>query len=508
MGAELDQLQDGFLVESLEALESMERTLLQLAPGAADAETINTIFRVAHSIKGSAGMFGFNEIASLTHAMESLLHELRAGRMPVTAAICDGLLQAVDQLRAMVAARQSRQSTDLAAANTLQLQFAEWVATSTAPASVAAAAALPAWKIGFRALPELLTLGADPVRMFEELAKLGVLVTQADCANVPPIAEIDPALCHIQWQLTLATSAPREAIELIFDWACGNCELKLERVDPIRQATVAAAEILSIRVSIGKLDELQDRVGEIVATGSMLGQLAERLEGPHGDQLRSGLGQLEADIRNLQESVMRVRMLPAGSAFSRLPRLVRDLAARLGKQISLQVAGELIEVDKTLLEKIGDPLVHLVRNSVDHGIEVPEVRIARGKAAQGTVQVSAIRRDESIQFVISDDGNGLDAGRLLETARHQGLVDPHAELTDAQVNDLIFLPGFSTAGETTEVSGRGVGMDVVRRNIKDLGGSVQLWSEPGKGTTTIITLPLAASVDGRESGPICARSSA
>jgi two-component system chemotaxis sensor kinase CheA len=492
MGAELEQFRGDFFVESLEALESMETAVLQLAPGPADAEAINSIFRVVHSIKGSAAMFGFSEIASFTHAMESPLHELRAGRMQVTADICDGLLQSLDQLRAMLAARRLQQAPDLAISDTLQLQFSKWLASNQAPDNGATAVAMPVWRIGFRPLPALLTAGADPVRLFEELAKLGELTTEADCAAVPALPDIEPAHCHIQWELTLATHAPPEAIELVFEWACGHCELKLERVEATRQAAVAAAQGASIRVAAGKLDELQHRLAGIVIAQSTLSQLAMRLDGPHAEQLRTGLGQLATSIRELQESVVRVRMLPAGSVFSRFPRLVRDLSAQLGKQIRLQISGEEIELDKGVLERIADPLMHLVRNSVDHGIEAPEARAARGKTAAGTLRVGASHHGELVHIVISDDGNGLDTGRLLATARRLGLVDPHAELTAEQIHDLVFLPGFSTAAEATQISGRGVGMDVVRRNIRELGGSVQLRSEPGKGTTTTIILPLTA----------------
>ncbi|HXC58901.1 MAG TPA: chemotaxis protein CheA, partial [Steroidobacteraceae bacterium] len=263
-------------------------------------------------------------------------------------------------------------------------------------------------------------------------------------------------------------------------------------------AQTASAEVNSIRVAIEKIDELLNTVGEIVITQSMLSQLSKAFEGANAERLRSGLSQLDMNIRELQESVMRVRMLPVGSVFSRFPRLVRDLSTRLGKKIRLQISGEQTELDKTVLEKIGDPLVHLVRNSVDHGIESPSARAAAGKPEEGTVHLNAFHKGGSINIVISDDGGGLNRDKLLDKARSKGLIDPNASLTDEQVYELIFLPGFSTAAQTTDLSGRGVGMDVVRRNIKDLGGSVELRSELGQGTTITITLPLTlAIVDGQ-----------
>jgi two-component system chemotaxis sensor kinase CheA len=254
----------------------------------------------------------------------------------------------------------------------------------------------------------------------------------------------------------------------------------------------------SIRVSVEKIDELMNTVGELVITQAMLSQLGSKLEGNTAEKLRAGLAQLERNMRELQESVMRVRMLPINVVFSRFPRMVRDLAQRLGKQVDLKLTGEQTELDKTVLEKIGDPLVHLVRNSIDHGIEMPEKRTAAGKSPAGTVHLDACHRGGNIAVEVSDDGGGLDKNRILAKAKERGLVGANDVLTDEQIYELIFLPGFSTAEKTTDVSGRGVGMDVVRRNIKELGGKIELRSEYGKGSRTIITLPLTlAIVDGQ-----------
>jgi two-component system, chemotaxis family, sensor kinase CheA len=554
---DLDQFHEVFFTESFEALDSMESALLKLSPGAVDSETVNTIFRVAHSIKGGAGMFGFNDITSFTHTLETLLDELRSGHLSVTEQMCEALLLSVDQIRAMITAIQKQQTFDLGPSNVLKEQLKGMVdakgagavpTPKVAPAVVArpataAPVAVPAsattsgegWIIQFRALPELLNRGNDPLRMFDELSGLGPLQITADCSRVPTLESLDPTHCEMSWTLDLITGAPRTTVELIFEWAEGDCELNItprisggsvrepaaeietlvdaevvEIASPsptpvaaaapaaARAAPVNAVEVNSIRVAIEKIDELLNTVGEIVITQSMLSQLAKRFEGVHADRLRSGLGQLDMNIRELQESVMRVRMLPVGSVFSRFPRLVRDLSSRLGKQIRLQISGEQTELDKTVLEKIGDPLVHLVRNSVDHGIESPEDRAAAGKNPEGTVHLNAFHKGGSINIVISDDGKGLDKAKLLEKAKSKGLIDQNAVLTDEQIYDLIFLPGFSTAAKTTDLSGRGVGMDVVRRNIKELGGNVELRTELGKGTTTTITLPLTlAIVDGQ-----------
>lgn len=574
MSIEMDQFHEVFFTESFEALDSMESALLNLTPGTADSETINTIFRVAHSIKGGAGMFGFNEVAAFTHTLETLLDELRAGRINVTEQICDGLLQSVDQIRAMMNAVQKHESMDMTDANTLQEIFKGIVggggtaqAAKTAktaevpPAALAAAvpeptavvgAEMPApqadgaeavgWRIRFKALPELLERGNDPLRMFDELAGFGELEVQPDVSALPSLEAIDFTRCHIVWSLVLRTARSRADVEQVFEWAEGDCELKIEpllaevaaqrsvpsappatqseQVDatanvtsmPRRDASqkasspgkpaaasAAQAEVSSIRVAIEKIDELLNTVGEIVITQSMLSQLATTFDGPNSERLRTGLDQLESNVRELQESVMRVRMLPVGSVFSRFPRMVRDISQRLGKQIRLKISGEQTELDKTVLERIGDPLVHLVRNSVDHGIESTQDRIEAGKPAEGTVHLDAYHKGGAINIVIRDDGKGLDRARILEKARSKGLIDQDATMSDEQIYELIFLPGFSTAAATTDLSGRGVGMDVVRRNIKELGGNVELRSELGKGTTVTITLPLTlAIVDGQK----------
>jgi two-component system chemotaxis sensor kinase CheA len=367
--------------------------------------------------------------------------------------------------------------------------------------------------------------------MLRELADLGELDVRTDIGALPALAKLDAQSCYLAWDIELSGNTTEEAIRQVFEWADGDCDLQIQAVEtpvaglaasePAAQESAAdcliagaaaapksepkgempipaAADQGSIRVNVDKIDELMNTVGELVITQAMLRQLGARLEGPVAEKLREGLGQLERYMRELQESVMRVRMLPINTVFSRFPRMVRDLAQRLGKQIELKLTGEQTELDKTVLEKIGDPLVHLVRNSIDHGIESPEVRAAAGKPVVGTVRLDACHRGGNIAVEVSDDGGGLDKNRILAKARERGLVGPNDVLTDEQIHELLFMPGFSTAEKTTDVSGRGVGMDVVRRNVKQLGGKIELRSEMGKGSKCIITLPLTlAIVDGQ-----------
>lgn len=554
MTLDLTQFHDSFFEESFEAIASMEDALLKLNVGAPDPEVINTIFRVAHSIKGGAATFGFNEVASFTHTLETLLDELRGQRMQVTTPMCDLLLRSVDVMREMLRSVQSKQPMDAQKVADLQFDLELMVANKNVPAPVApkvvpvasspavaaaasAASVGGAWLIAFRPYLQLLARGNDPLRMFSELAQLGELEIVARTDAVPPLADMDPENCYLSWQLRLVTEAPREAVGQAFDWAEGDCELTIERepgvqpsAAPVTVASVGSdglapigapaagdsaravaaapkaveggkapsSDATSLRVSTEKIDELMNNVGELVITQSMLSQLASNLHGPMGERLRTGLTQLERSVRELQEAVMRVRMVPISFVFSRFPRMVRDLSQRLGKQIELKMTGGDTELDKTVLEKIGDPLVHLVRNGIDHGIESPEVRLAAGKVPVGTLHLHAYHRGSNITVEVSEDGGGINTAKVLSKAKAKGLVPADAELTESQVNDLIFLPGFSTADQATDVSGRGVGMDVVRRNIEELGGSVEVRSELGKGSRFIINLPLTlAIVDGQ-----------
>ena len=547
MTVDLTQFHDAFFEESFEALDAMEAALLKLDIGSPEPELINTIFRVAHSIKGGSATFGFSEIASFTHSLETLLDELRSGTMPVSVALSDLLLKSVDVLRAMLRAVQAKQPIDAQRVSDLQFDLEVAIAKKNEPPAVAAVPApagaaapeapapqSPRWRIHFHPYRELLARGNDPLRMLRELAALGELAVRADTQMLPPLAAVNPQDCYLAWSLELPGEVAEDAIRQVFEWAEGDCDLKIARVPaqpeptaaaPADETAAPAAAVIpvalaavpradapakaegsvsglgdsgSIRVSVEKIDELMNTVGELVITQAMLSQLGSHFDGPEAEKLRAGLGQLERNMRELQESVMRVRMLPISFVFSRFPRMVRDLAQRLGKQIELKLTGEQTELDKTVLEKIGDPLVHLVRNSIDHGIESPATRIAAGKSAEGTVHLDACHRGGNIAVEVSDDGGGLDKDRILAKARARGLVGPNDSLTETEIHELIFVPGFSTADKTTDLSGRGVGMDVVRRNVKELGGKIDVKSEPGRGSRFTITLPLTlAIVDGQ-----------
>ena len=402
------------------------------------------------------------------------------------------------------------------------------------------------WQIYFRPSQDILRTGNEPVRMFRELSELGEIDVTADTSTVPSFAKLDPESCYLAWNITLFSDVDKAKVEEVFEWVVDESELTIEPISipsesgsseagveqlsaedsaaPIipntaptpadtastvenANQTVAAAkaeqkakresskpESASIRVGTDKVDSLINMVGELVITQSMLGELGKNFTIDKLPRLMEGLEQLNNHTRELQESVMRIRMLPISFAFSRFPRLVHDTSKQLGKNVELELLGEQTELDKTVMERIGDPLVHLVRNSLDHGIELPEARLAAGKTEMGKITLNAFHQGGNIVIQIIDDGSGLNKDRILEKAIENGLVKQGENLSDDQIHDLIFKAGFSTAAEITDISGRGVGMDVVRRNIQELNGSVEVESEAGKGSTFTIRLPLTLAI--------------
>jgi two-component system chemotaxis sensor kinase CheA len=524
-------LQETFLDESFEGLDRAEAGLLALEPGS-PAELVADMFRAIHSIKGGAGAFGVGEIGGLAHVMESLLDELRRGVRP-TPEIRAVLLRGVDMLRRALVDRKAGRvhapeaHADVCAAIAATLGGA---AAPVAAAPVAVAAGAP-WRVEFAPHPGLARTGNDALPILRELVALGATDVVADVSRLPALELLEPTEVFLRWTARVPGDVARDVIAEVFAWVDGDCELTIVRDEPVvaappapvavvapaaarapagraeppptaaaAPAAAAASSSSSVRVGIDKIDLLMNMVGELVITQSMLGELdgdaapsAERL-----GRLREGLSLLARNTRALQESVMRLRSMPVGAVFGRLPRLVHDLGLKLGKEVELEVAGETIELDKTVLEKIGDPLVHIVRNSIDHGLEPAADRVAAGKPRHGTIRIAAEHKGSAVVLRISDDGKGLDHARILAVARARGLVAADAVLRDDEIAQLIFAPGFSTAQAVSDVSGRGVGMDVVWRHIKALRGDVRVESVPGKGTTTTLRLPLTlAIIDGQ-----------
>ncbi len=549
MPIDMAQFYQVFFEESLEGLDTMESGLLNLDKDNIDAETINTIFRAAHSIKGGSGTFGFTALSDFTHLMETLLDEMRDGRRQVSHKTVNVLLGAVDCLREMLNAIQQGQGVDEQAVaehkqqlqqelNTLNVsEIAKAVTvidhTSTPPTQLESSSA-QGWKIDFTPHRGMFRTGNDPVRILRELQELGELSMVLNLQDLPDVYTMDPENCYLSWQLELKGAIDKTLIDDIFDWVEDECDLSISTLHPssvtealntpvdenktpshqhnkkdsdtattspepfpqVPEKTVEknVKNSSSIRVETGKIDALVNMVGELVITQSMLSLIGENFDLSRLDQLKNGLEQLERHTRILQENVMNIRMMPISFVFSRFPRLVHDLSSKMGKKIELIMKGEQTEVDKTVIEMIADPLVHLVRNSLDHGIEMPDQRIAAGKPATGTVILEAYHRGGNIVIEVKDDGKGLDKDILRAKAIEKGLIDESTILTEKQTFELIFMPGFSTAEALSDISGRGVGMDVVRRNIQSLGGNIDIQSEAGKGSTISIYLPLTLAI--------------
>ncbi len=547
MAIDMAQFHQVFFEESFEGLAVMETGLMDLEPGDADSEVINGIFRAAHSIKGGSGTFGFKAIADFTHVMETLLDEMREGRRDVTRDNADILLRAVDCLREMLEAVQAGDEADEQRVQEHQQELEQELARGSSaektanPADKSNAPIVggSGWAISFKPQKHILQTANEPLAIFRELRELGRLELTAHTEQVPEFEQLDPEECHIHWSMELHGDVTRQQIEEVFSWVEDLCELDIQPLEP--EASVAPddssagarsmipqrraedqgeprmdrrqgdrrkgdrraggqAAATSIRVETSKIDALINMVGELVITQSMLGLMGEMIEekqavtGQDIDKMLDGLMQLERNTRELQESVMQVRMMPISFTFSRFPRLVRDLSNKMDKKIELKLSGETTEVDKTVIEKIGDPLVHLVRNSLDHGIEAPEDRIAEGKPETGTIELNAYHQGGNIVIEIRDDGRGMNRDKLFTKAVEKGLIGEDDVLSDKQVFELIFMPGFSTAEVVSDVSGRGVGMDVVRRNIQELGGGVEIESASGVGTTMTIRLPLTQAI--------------
>lgn len=707
MSVDLSQFHQVFFEESFEGLDSMESALMELDPSAVDAETINTIFRAAHSIKGGSATFGFSIVADFTHVLETLLDEIRSDARPIRQDDIDLFLQSVDCLRDLLSALQNDDAPDTEQSATLGRAFEEiltqdpqssdYLKTSLTPlqtanetpqmieGSVSSADNLDQseetdgpWHIRFVPGRDILRTGNEPLRILRELDELGRISVTPIIDEVPDFSVLDPEACYLGFDIVFRDRIPKSTLDEVFEWvidesdieivlAChkantdescagndttthdndnwsvnfkpgedilrtgneplrifreladvglqqvsaqveslpswsvfnpessylvwqlivnGSCEESLiheafewviddsdivitrlksnqnvaltsasnesnsdEQQDPhngslqnkyvapdavdesVVQNSVSATESnlqapnrsetsdsseskakdvpktapvkkttstesTSIRVGIDKVDTLINMVGELVITQSMLGELGNDFDINCLPKLREGLSQLEQNTRELQESVMRIRMLPISFAFSRFPRMVRDLGKRLNKKIHLELIGEQTELDKTVMEKIGDPLVHLVRNAIDHGIEQPEERLEAGKSDTGTITLNAYHQGGNVVIEITDDGKGLDRSRIVAKALDGGLIQERdvQTLSDEQVYDMIFQPGFSTAQEVSDVSGRGVGMDVVRRNIQALNGSVEINSNAGKGSKITIRLPLTLAI--------------
>ncbi|CAA0245113.1 chemotaxis protein CheA [Escherichia coli] len=511
MSMDISDFYQTFFDEADELLADMEQHLLVLQPEAPDAEQLNAIFRAAHSIKGGAGTFGFSVLQETTHLMENLLDEARRGEMQLNTDIINLFLETKDIMQEQLDAYKQSQEPDAAsfdyicqALRQLALEAKDETPSAVTRLSVVAKSE-PQDEQSRSESPRRIILSrlkAGEVDLLEE--ELGHLTTLTDVVKgtdslsailTGDIAEDDitAVLCFVieADQITFETVevSPKISTPPVLKLAAEQAPTG--RVE--REKTTRSSESTSIRVAVEKVDQLINLVGELVITQSMLAQRSSELDPVNHGDLITSMGQLQRNARDLQESVMSIRMMPMEYVFSRYPRLVRDLAGKLGKQVELTLVGSSTELDKSLIERIIDPLTHLVRNSLDHGIELPEKRLAAGKNSVGNLILSAEHQGGNICIEVTDDGAGLNRERILAKAASQGLTVSE-NMSDDEVAMLIFAPGFSTAEQVTDVSGRGVGMDVVKRNIQEMGGHVEIQSKQGTGTTIRILLPLTLAI--------------
>lgn len=515
-----------FRVEAGEVLDQVEQALLDLGHRLDDADLVNAVFRGLHTLKGSGAMFGFDALAGFTHHCETAFDRVRKGQVPATAGLVSVILSAQDHMRALVEGDAPAADGEAILA---RLQQAIDEASGTAPAAPKAPVRA-GWQIAFRLPVDAMANGTNPLMLLDELRELGDCTVVAKTDKVPPLSALVPTECHIGWDVTLVGDVKRDDIEDVFIFVMDDMELSIEPLGvdateaapveaiaiddaPAIEAVAAAAPVAaaasagdspaarstakaeeSVRVPAGRLDALMDRVGELVIAQSRLSQCADR-----GQDLvlRSVSEEIERLAGELRDTMMVLRMVPVGSLFSRFRRLIHDLARDTGKTIEFDTAGEATEVDKTVIERLFDPMVHLIRNSCDHGLETPEDRIAAGKPAAGSVKLAAHQAGGEVVITIRDDGRGINRARVRAKAEANGLIQPDQVLSDQELLQMIFAPGFSTAAAVTNLSGRGVGMDVVKRTIEGLRGSIDVQSTEGEGSLIALRIPLTlAIIDG------------
>jgi len=528
----IDKYKQAFQEEARELLVELESALLELDQKRDDREVVGRAFRALHTIKGSGAMFGFDDVAGFAHNLETAFDRLRNGQIAATADLINLTLAAGDQIKTMLDEAAGRGNVDHLRSASILAELQELTGLSdTRPDAAHLSPAAPGapgvaahdWDIHFRPGPAVLLNGINPLLLLRELRELGRLQIDLDTSAIPPLGSIDAEHCYLAWNMVLTTTVEPEAIRDVFIFVEDDCELSIERapdqaasapdaplamvvaVNPpaltaakpkLRDAAgpVSQGAASSIRVSTEKLDQLVNLVGELVTVQARLSEVAGRRDDVDILDISEAVDRLTAALR---ENSMSIRMLPLKTTFERFRRLVHDLSADLHKEVDFTIEGADTELDKTVIDRLNDPLVHLIRNSMDHGIETPEARRTAGKPPIATIHLSARHAGANVLIRVSDDGRGLDVEAVRARAIEQGLIDPATRLSEAEIFSLILAPGFSTAREVTDVSGRGVGMDVVRRSIEALRGSIDIASKPGEGLTVTLRLPLTlAIIDG------------
>ena len=525
---ELEQFRKTFFEECEELLQRFEQLALDLSPGPIDREVMGEIFRSVHSIKAGAGAFGFQRLVAFTHDFETFLDQARQDGASLTPSDPALIVQAGDILADLVAC--ARQGDDAPEGHETQMltRIQDRLGRETSEAADVEAAEVKAaprdYRVRFKPFPSLYDCANEPQLLLRALEGLGACRITPVLDDIPMLDDISGEGGHLSWTIELRGVETEDAIREIFEFVEDECELTITALEtdadvpqndiPARVSAIETGgasdaspdrslstpqsvnrgQVTSIRVDLDRIDRLVDMVGELVIAQSMALESISQELGIGNIRHLQNLEDLALRTRQLQEGVMAVRMQPLKALFSRFPRVVRDLSGKLGKSVELVLEGEATEVDKTIIEELSDPLTHMIRNCIDHGLEDPSARVAAGKPEQGTIRLTAEQRNGRILIRVSDDGRGLDPDKVLAKAVEKGLVAPDEELGSDDIENLIFMPGFSTASSVSDVSGRGVGMDVVRSNIHKLGGRVSVESRVGKGTSFTLALPLTLAV--------------
>lgn len=544
-----------FFQECEEQLSELEQGLLALEGGEAEADTVNAVFRAVHSIKGGAGAFGLEALVRFAHVFETTLDDVRSERITAGPELLRVMLRSNDVLADLVRAARDGGTVDEARTGALAEELAAFCAGGPAGGEeaeggsdddfdfdfqpltfdVVEAGPSDGWTVSFTPQASLYANGNEPGLLLRELARLGEAKVSVDVARLPALEDLDPESAVLGWTVELDSSVSETAIREVFEFVEDECALSVTALggetaaEPeapafditalIAQAQAAVEELApeapvaqkepqaaaagsaaaapaqqTIRVDLERVDRLIDLVGELVIQQAMLAQKVVESGLARSSAVSVGLDDLEHLTRDIQDSVMAIRAQPVKSVFQRMPRLVREVAAMVNKEVRLVTEGEGTEVDKTVIERLSDPITHMIRNAIDHGLESSEARLAAGKPVEGVVKLSARHRSGRIVIEVSDDGGGINRQRVRAIAVDKGLIEPDVALTDEEIDNLIFLPGFSTASEVSDISGRGVGMDVVRRSIQALGGRISITSRPGHGSTFTMSLPLTLAV--------------
>jgi two-component system, chemotaxis family, sensor kinase CheA len=544
----MDSLMQLFYDEANEMVEGMEQVLLALESGEPDPETVNALFRYAHSFKGNSAAMGFTHLSKFTHGLESAMEALRKEQRTLTPELATLLLQAVDMIRTLLERTRTEGDVGDPTCDSLLQQINAVINGETPPPVVAPSAPTtssastpakptetpatpqtPQYRITYQPAPTL-SAEHDPLQLLSELNEYGQVIECRFREQIPPLEQLKTDACYGSWELVYETAFEPAIVRALLELAAEGAEVRIEPVNaapaettqptpaqaatpatppsavasPTAETTATAAtaaaavnaaaskgEAQSIRVSTEKIDALMNLVSEIVIAQSML---SSAQNADTDERTRAAITQMERHVRDLHERVMAIRLLPVSYLFNRFPRMVRDTAAKLGKKVNFEVEGEETELDRTLLEALSDPLTHLIRNAIDHGIEPPDERRQNGKPETGTIKLSAYQSEGRIYIEVRDDGRGINTERVREKAIQLGWITENDHPSEETLFEFLFQPGFSTAQQVSDLSGRGVGMDVVKRNVESLGGSISVQSKRGEGTRFLLRVPLTLAI--------------